>query len=142
MRKVLVAGLTVAMMASAFSTAYAGGDTRKVTREYSTPNGVSAATFEARSTSIGDTLKFRAGPGEHSVTFEVKDALGQAVRAYVNLDRNQDGTVESTRAFCNQSKPLDTKPGMLIVLEVVVGTCGDTRPSVASSGAVTATFTR
>lgn len=124
-------------MAALPSAAAGPGEPRIQTLEYA-GGGVTAGpdrTVALRAgTGIG-AVEFRGGP-ERFVSVEIEDAHGLPVAAVV-AQPGEDGT-----HVCGSSrKPLRIRPFENVTVYLMSGVCG-AGTSVATTGAVTATFTR
>ena len=102
--------------------------------------GVTAGPVRSVVLRAGDgigAVVFRGGP-ERFVSVEIDDAHGLPVTGIVSQPGDDDG-----RPICGSSeKPLKVRPYENVTVFLMNGTCGDAGASVATTGTVTATFTR
>ncbi len=119
-----------------------GASTRTSRRSYSMPQGTIISEGGAQWDSGVEAHRFKVRPGEKAVSLSVDDLGGQPVRVHVYLDANGDGQRE-TIAFCSQtSEPLPVRFGRSFDVRVLAGVCQNGRPSLVTSGTITATFHR
>lgn len=115
----------------------------KQSRRYAVVDPVSSGTACWATGDCPGTVQFTA---EHRwVSIRIEDDAGQNVSAWVGVDRNGDGTPDTSSAFCNSTKsPIRVRPGDVVYVSVSGAGCPNTgevagRPT---SGEIIATFTR
>ena len=141
MRKRLPVALAAGALAVGLLAGPAPGssvEARIHTLEY-VGGGVTAGPVRQVVLRAGDgigAVVFRGGP-ERFVSVEIDDAHGLPVAGIVSQP-GVDGT-----PICGASeKPLKVRPYEKVTVFLMNGTCGDAGASVATTGTVTATFTR
>ena len=145
--KTMVA-LVAAICLVAAAPAAGAAKSRKVTEEYSMASGAfishgGSPGGEAHWTLGSEYAQFRAAARERAVSLSVEDASGGAVRAHVHIDQDGDGKLDKQLDFCGSTTdPIAVKPGAVIEVGTIVGTCDDTTPSIVTEGTITATFSR
>ncbi len=112
---------------------------------YLAPGGVSGSYgFYVVGTGIGG-VEF-AGGSERAVSIEVKDQTGLPVAAEVQQFSDSDETFDADAVsyrICGTSDgPLRIRPNRTVFVLIYAGPCDDLTPAAATSGEVTATFTR
>jgi hypothetical protein len=116
---------------------------REVSRPYDLASGVRLPDSEVHWSlpAVTTGARFRAQPGETSVTIEIEDRLGGVAIAHVHIDRNGDGRLDVDKDACG------TKPARFSItaqsrIEVypVAGVCPDGTPALVTQGRIHATF--
>jgi hypothetical protein len=127
----------------------AAGSERVVAKAYDAPSGVRLGYLVRTSISwtlppgVATGARFRARPGETSVSIEIKDQSGSAVDAHVHIDRDGDGHVDLDKDICGSSgKAFAIGPEARVEVWPFVGTCEDGTPSIATRGVIEVTFLR
>ncbi len=119
---------------------------RSQTKSYSlagAPVGGGTTSCDRQTEGAG-CVRFDAEPGESSVSLSISDNSGATVAAWVQIDRDGDGTIDGdwTR-LCNETRAPIAIPDdgrAVIWVELDSGTCADGRDSNPVSGSVTAVF--
>lgn len=127
--------LTAAWVAP--GAAAAPGEPRVHTLEYA-GGGITAGPGQSVEVRAGETIGavvFRGGP-ERFVSIEIEDAHGLPVTGVVEQDDDATHVCGATR------KPLRIRPYENVTVFLMNGACGGSSVSVATTGTVTATFTR
>ena len=131
-----VAALAIAALAG--SGAAAPAKPRIQTLEY-VGGGVTIGPERSTSIRASDgigAVVFRGGP-ERFVSIDIADAHGQPVTGIV-----QQPEAEGTHICGATEKPLKVRPYEEVTVFLMNGVCGASGVSVATTGTVTATFTR
>lgn len=145
MKKTLATVIAVVLCAMASAIpAQAGGQhgVRKDSIPYEGPTGIALVGHGAGTCRDGQSavncVQFPTGSRDHWVSVEIDDSLGGPVAAIIT-----QGTAEPLAEFCGRiEKPVRIKPGFAVEVSLYSGSCADGTPSVATSGSVTAFFTR
>lgn len=138
----LLSAIAIAALATALLPAPGAAEapeTRVQTLEY-VGGGVAIGRQRSTAVRVGDTVgavEFRGGP-ERFVTLVIVDRHGLPVTGSVV----QPGDDEETLICGATDKPLKVRPYENVTVFLMNGVCGDTGASVATSGTVTATFSR
>ena len=132
------------------TSAGSAAPTRTDTAEYTIANGAAVGhgevgdpETEVHWTLGSDYARFRAARGERSVMLEITDQSGMTASGHVHIDLDADGKLDRQHDFCGAtSKPLAVRPGAIVEVGTIFGTCEDGSPSVVTEGTITATFTK
>ena len=142
MRKRLAVALAAGALVTALGAAPApagSAENRIHTLEY-VGGGVTAGPSRHAVLRAGDgigAVVFRGGP-ERFVSIEIADAHGLPVTGIVIQDDDDEGTY-----ICGATdKPLRIRPFEKVTVFLMNGVCADALASLATSGTVTAEFTR
>ncbi|MGH2750864.1 MAG: hypothetical protein ACRDK3_08345 [Actinomycetota bacterium] len=124
--------------------AAASSSSRRATQSYSRSNGFVIAGVVYASYDLATPVpNFSARRGETKVSFRIEDDFGAPVRGHIHIDRDGDGDVDGARDFCGSTtKPLPITFRSEIDVWLYSGTCPDSTPAFATSGKVTATFSK
>ena len=130
------------------TTVGSAAPTRTDTAEYTIADGAAVGHGEVGNPEVhwtigADYSRFRAARGERSVMLEIVDASGMTASGHVHIDLDADGKLDRQHDFCGAtSKPLAVRPGAIVEVGTIFGTCEDGSPSVVTEGTITATFTK
>lgn len=140
MRKRLPAAFAAALLAmAAFSSPAGSVEARIHTLEY-VGGGIAISPERSTVVRVGEgigAVVFRGGP-ERFVSVEIEDAHGLPVTGIVIQPDDDEGT-----HICGATdEPLKIRPFEKVTVFLMNGVCGDAGASVATTGTVTATFTK
>lgn len=143
MRKVASALLSLVLTGAVLAPAMSSERHRTVNKPYSTTSGYVTDVSEAHITAEGNWATFEPLPGERSVSLSVADATGRTVLVQVFFLQEDAGWAERDARFCGSTdRPLRVKPNETVYVGAFMGECDDGTISFATTGSVTATFSR